>query len=463
MNSITRSIPPEGWTGIDTIVFSSLSKWIDDLYHSEVISLGAALLGKQLIVSSALTDDKHALACVYIADCVRYMERTEVETEVFENLSNQAVEDVVLALNGVILLFTPLDWLLSIRQYDSTVTDHEEDLCRKLFVNLSSHPNYYRLRADNLAAACLFYVGHAPNLIPSKTGWRFVLSEELVTIVRDMIEGEPSTLRRFISPSYPKSLPPVTILSKIAEGSYSTVMSALSSNVVIAIKIQAMNDEAIREMAIACTLSHPNVQSWIGFTFSSQGNLNARMTLQPDTLWGLIYKNHSFDQAMQQSDRVWIDGASSPFDLVSLLTRRKFARELLQALSYLKDMKIVHGDLKPDNLFISGEGTLLVSDFGISVAYAEPLLTTVPTSDIRYALEYRDPNVESKIFSFEADVWAAAVIILEMETGILPAAADPNLNFNSIGDWSLVYVCKQMLLRDVYTRITARQALVMLE
>lgn len=39
-------------------------------------------------------------------------------------------------------------------------------------------------------------------------------------------------------------------------------------------------------------------------------------------------------------------------------------RELVSGLDYLHFNLIIHGDLKPDNLLLSAEGQLKISDFG---------------------------------------------------------------------------------------------------
>lgn len=39
-------------------------------------------------------------------------------------------------------------------------------------------------------------------------------------------------------------------------------------------------------------------------------------------------------------------------------------RELVSAVDYLHSNLIMHGDLKPDNLLLSADGRLTVSDFG---------------------------------------------------------------------------------------------------
>lgn len=44
----------------------------------------------------------------------------------------------------------------------------------------------------------------------------------------------------------------------------------------------------------------------------------------------------------------------------------KVYHSLLSAISYLKENRIVHKDIKPDNILVSKEGEVLLCDFGLS-------------------------------------------------------------------------------------------------
>lgn len=142
---------------------------------------------------------------------------------------------------------------------------------------------------------------------------------------------------------------------------------------------------------------------------------------------------------------------------------------------------MIHGDIKPENILVSHEGQLKLMDFGLSLTYSVPLregnnlerdyaryalvaydqATRTASCSTSHALEYRDPNVKTLAYSFEADVWAAAVVLMEMETGVLPRRVNKSMNLNCLLDTDFKFLIRQMLQAQK-TRVTAAQVLVLL-
>ena len=49
--------------------------------------------------------------------------------------------------------------------------------------------------------------------------------------------------------------------------------------------------------------------------------------------------------------------------------------ELIDAFGYMQDNNMIHGDIKPRNLFIASDGNLKIGDFGASMKGMEALVT----------------------------------------------------------------------------------------
>lgn len=75
--------------------------------------------------------------------------------------------------------------------------------------------------------------------------------------------------------------------------------------------------------------------------------------------------------------------------------------------------KILHRDLKPQNLLISKDGVLKLADFGLARASGIPVKNY--TNEV-VTLWYRPPDVllGSKHYSTSIDIWSIGCIFVEM-------------------------------------------------
>lgn len=93
-----------------------------------------------------------------------------------------------------------------------------------------------------------------------------------------------------------------------------------------------------------------------------------------------------------------------------------FLFQLLRGLAYCHRRRILHRDLKPQNLLINDKGELKLADFGLARAKSVPTKTY---SNEVVTLWYRPPDVllGSTEYSTQIDMWGVGCIFYEMACG----------------------------------------------
>ncbi|KAI7493519.1 Cyclin-dependent kinase [Hortaea werneckii] len=94
---------------------------------------------------------------------------------------------------------------------------------------------------------------------------------------------------------------------------------------------------------------------------------------------------------------------------------KKFTSQLLLGTRYCHAHRILHRDLKPQNLLIDKVGNLKLADFGLARAFGVPLRTY--THEV-VTLWYRAPEIllGGRQYSTGVDMWSVGCIMAEMAT-----------------------------------------------
>jgi cyclin-dependent kinase len=97
-------------------------------------------------------------------------------------------------------------------------------------------------------------------------------------------------------------------------------------------------------------------------------------------------------------------------------TIKSFLYQLLKGLAYCHQHRVLHRDLKPQNLLINMEGELKLADFGLARAFGIPVRSY--THEV-VTLWYRAPDVlmGSRNYSTPVDIWSVGCIFAEMANG----------------------------------------------
>lgn len=97
-------------------------------------------------------------------------------------------------------------------------------------------------------------------------------------------------------------------------------------------------------------------------------------------------------------------------------TIKSFMWQLIKGIAFCHDNRVLHRDLKPQNLLINAKGQLKLGDFGLARAFGIPVNTF---SNEVVTLWYRAPDVllGSRTYNTSIDIWSAGCIMAEMYSG----------------------------------------------
>ena len=101
---------------------------------------------------------------------------------------------------------------------------------------------------------------------------------------------------------------------------------------------------------------------------------------------------------------------------------REYSLQIANALLYLHKRKILHRDIKPDNILIDKDGRVKICDFGISyINRHDDEATSLTTRGMKGTPAFLSPEVCSgQLFTTKSDVWSLGVTIYVMLFGVLP-------------------------------------------
>lgn len=213
---------------------------------------------------------------------------------------------------------------------------------------------------------------------------------------------------------------------KIGEGTYAIVYEGkdtLTNRLVAIKKIKMISHtvgldiSAIRELKYLGELEHPNIISLYD-VYTSSTNLHLILEYLPTNL-EMIIKNREI--------------------IIKSADIKSWLKMLVEGVTFCHDRRILHRDLKPNNLLLNENGILKIADFGLarfsipsSPSFAILSLNDSDESNLMTSQVctrwYRAPELllGSKKYDGAIDIWAIGCIMAELllRTPFLPGDSD---------------------------------------
>jgi serine/threonine-protein kinase len=186
---------------------------------------------------------------------------------------------------------------------------------------------------------------------------------------------------------------------RLAQGGFAYVYQAMDTieGIRVALKMPHQNhvspvmlDTFQREARLVARLDHPNILPLKDASFID-GRFVIASRLGEKTLADRLKKRLSIETALE------------------------FAQQMIEAVAYAHRMKIIHCDIKPENMILLPDGRLQLTDFGI----AKIAQRTIHGSGSG-TVGYMAPEQAMGRPSMKSDVFSLGLIMCKMLTGYLP-------------------------------------------
>ncbi len=202
------------------------------------------------------------------------------------------------------------------------------------------------------------------------------------------------------------------MLEEVGIGGMATVYKARCNLLNRFVAVKVLKDEFSKdaefvkrfraEAQSAASLTHPNIVSVYDVGEENGINYIVMEFLEGDTLKDLIDKKGKLSNEQTL----------------------KFASQIASALEAAHSAKIIHRDIKPQNIVLANNNTIAkVTDFGIAKMSSKDTITS-SASTIGSVHYFSPEHAKGCYMDEKSDLYSLGVVMYEMATGVLPFNAD---------------------------------------
>ena len=209
----------------------------------------------------------------------------------------------------------------------------------------------------------------------------------------------------------PQSVGPYVVLEVLGRGAFATVYKAQHTITLTVVALKSIAKRNLRsqiefellqrEVNLMKAMDHPFIASFFEVLDDEKNFYIAIELVENGNLLDYINDNHGLSE--NEARRIF-------YQLVTVL-------EYLHA-----EKRVVHRDLKAENVLLDRYNNIRLVDFGLSKAFTkgDPFLITTCGSPA-----YVSPEIiREQPYTSAADVWSAGIVLYAMVVGALPFSAD---------------------------------------
>ncbi len=202
------------------------------------------------------------------------------------------------------------------------------------------------------------------------------------------------------------------LLRQMDAGGMATIYEAIDTRLDRRVAVKIMHahlaqdeqfvERFIREAKAAAALSHPNIVAGLVLERNQSGIPAVFIVME-------LVDGHTLREYLNERGAIAVgDGI-------------KFLLPVLSALGAAHKLGIVHRDVKPENILVSKEGRIKITDFGLAKGAMIGSRMTAESSVILGSVSYLSPEQVSRgIADSRSDVYSAAITAFEIFTGQKP-------------------------------------------
>ncbi|KAF1779504.1 Protein kinase-like domain [Phytophthora cactorum] len=187
----------------------------------------------------------------------------------------------------------------------------------------------------------------------------------------------------------------VVLQEFISRGAFGKVYKGTYNGQLVAVKTMSDVDTFVKEVKMACTMSHPNIVQFIGVAWNYREDFCCVMEYMDGGDLRGREPSHGFDAA-----------------------KITIALHVAHALAYLhsRDVPVIHRDLKAKNILLNEALGAKLTDFGVSRERVDRTMT----ADVGTSLWMAPEVMMGNAYDEKADVFSFGVVLSELSMHSMP-------------------------------------------